>query len=599
MPDTADQEFVKQQRNRPRFQNGKADIVDVRPFQYERVPLQEAGGEGNYVIKGVLQRADAQNQNGRVYPKHILEREVERYKKEFINKNMAYGELDHPDCVWPRTKALTAEGWKSVEDVEVGEEVLTLNTDTREPEMQPVQSKTDEEYSGRMFRIKSRHIDTCVTPNHRFWILPRKDNVDQTGKWVTAQEIYENRDEYTKWRIPKIQENSWSYPESEEVVIPGVSVHEKAKNRLEKKYAKPLKLDKNSFYAFLGIWLADGHTTPKSEGYQVAVTQSVNRDAVRKLLTNLSEELSFREHEKDGDKSQFIVNDARLHSFLRQNFGTDCYEKRIPARFKKSASEKQLEELFEWFVVGDGTRFKQSDSGYERTRLFSTSERLLDDMQTVAAQLGHAGTRSIQEGDEEYEFADHTIERSNKHDLHVLNVSKIDSIGLDPRHTDIEPVDDYDGTVHCVTVENGTFYAMDNGKPFWSGNSSTVELKNASHIVRNVWWNGNDVMGEVQVLPTPMGNILRTLLDENLSIGISSRGMGSVDQKRDGTVVVNEDFQLIAWDFVSNPSTHGAFMGEKNLQEAAKSEANKQAMRWRPVEQFAQEVIAEMNDLGE
>jgi hypothetical protein len=224
MPDTEAQEFVKQQRSRDRFNNGKADIIDVRPFQYERVPLQESGGQGgDYVIRGILQRADAKNQNGRVYPKHILEREVERYKKEFINKNMAYGELDHPD-------------------------------------------------------------------------------------------------------------------------------------------------------------------------------------------------------------------------------------------------------------------------------------------------------------------------------------------------------------------------------------SSQVELKNASHIVRDVWWKGNDVLGEVKVLPTPMGNILRTLLDENLSIGISSRGMGSVDQKRDGTVKVNEDFQLIAWDFVSNPSTHGAFMGDQNLRESV-SKQDKTNLKWRPVENFAQDILREMNEV--
>jgi len=88
---------------------------------------------------------------------------------------------------------------------------------------------------------------------------------------------------------------------------------------------------------------------------------------------------------------------------------------------------------------------------------------------------------------------------------------------------------------------------------------SVINLKNASHMVTDVWWNGKDVMGKVQVLNTPSGGILRSLVESGVKLGISSRGMGSVTEGN-GATMVEDDFQLICFDFVSEPSTPGAFM---------------------------------------
>ena len=91
--------------------------------------------------------------------------------------------------------------------------------------------------------------------------------------------------------------------------------------------------------------------------------------------------------------------------------------------------------------------------------------------------------------------------------------------------------------------------------------ASVVNLQNVSHNVKDVWWEGDDVMGKVEILGTPSGNILKELLKAGITLGISSRGMGSVKQVDEATVQVEDDFELICWDFVSNPSTQGAFMG--------------------------------------
>jgi len=88
---------------------------------------------------------------------------------------------------------------------------------------------------------------------------------------------------------------------------------------------------------------------------------------------------------------------------------------------------------------------------------------------------------------------------------------------------------------------------------------SVINLRNASHMVTDVWWNSKDVMGKVKVLDTPSGGILRSLVESGVKLGISSRGMGSVSENQ-GSTIVEDDFQLICFDFVSEPSTPGAFM---------------------------------------
>jgi hypothetical protein len=88
---------------------------------------------------------------------------------------------------------------------------------------------------------------------------------------------------------------------------------------------------------------------------------------------------------------------------------------------------------------------------------------------------------------------------------------------------------------------------------------SVINLKNASHIVTDIWWNGKDVMGKVKILTTPSGQILKSLVESGVKLGISSRGLGSVKEKA-GLTYVEDDFQLICFDFVSEPSTMGAFM---------------------------------------
>ena len=104
--------------------------------------------------------------------------------------------------------------------------------------------------------------------------------------------------------------------------------------------------------------------------------------------------------------------------------------------------------------------------------------------------------------------------------------------------------------------------------------SSVVNLNNVSHNVLEMHWQGNDLVGTVEILSTPSGNILKELFKSGIKLGISSRGLGSVNENSDGTLQVQEDFELIAFDFVSNPSTHGAFLYPSKMNESVNKSVN-------------------------
>ena len=94
--------------------------------------------------------------------------------------------------------------------------------------------------------------------------------------------------------------------------------------------------------------------------------------------------------------------------------------------------------------------------------------------------------------------------------------------------------------------------------------SSVINLNNVSHNIVEVTMKGNDVHGVVEILTTPAGNILKELFRCGVTVGISSRGMGSVEENSDGVLMVQEDFDLLCFDFVSTPSTPGAYMSPMN-----------------------------------
>ena len=93
--------------------------------------------------------------------------------------------------------------------------------------------------------------------------------------------------------------------------------------------------------------------------------------------------------------------------------------------------------------------------------------------------------------------------------------------------------------------------------------STVINLKNVSHLITDYFWDGDNVIGKIEILPTPSGNILKELIKNGITVGVSSRGMGSLEDKG-GVMEVQDDFELLCWDFVSTPSNPGSYMHTLN-----------------------------------
>jgi hypothetical protein len=120
--------------------------------------------------------------------------------------------------------------------------------------------------------------------------------------------------------------------------------------------------------------------------------------------------------------------------------------------------------------------------------------------------------------------------------------------------------------------------------------SPIINLKNVCHNIKDLWWDKDDVIGKIEVLPTPSGNILKALLIAGITIGISSRGMGSVKQIGE-TVEVQPDFELLCWDFVSTPSTQGAFMEIMNESKQYQQYNKEQQKKLNKINELVTEIL--------
>ena len=132
-----------------------------------------------FVVSAVFQKYGIENANGRIYPEHILKREVEKYQN-MIKQRMAIGE-----CYRPEAQVLTQSGWKRLDEVEVGENVLTLNPENNNIELQPIKNITNYPYHGNLVHIQGKYMDDWVTPDHGFPVYRN----EKFEKFVTANDI--------------------------------------------------------------------------------------------------------------------------------------------------------------------------------------------------------------------------------------------------------------------------------------------------------------------------------------------------------------------------------------------------------------------------
>lgn len=520
-------------------------IAEAREYEDSDGEVVKVPAQKRIIMRGVLQKADTLNQNGRVYPRSVLEREVRNYQK-FIIENRAMGELDHPDdCVPTGTEIFTRDGWRKIEDVQQGDVVATINVKTNEIQYQRVQKKIDKHYDGKMYRFhNSRTYDMTVTPRHRVLMWDRNNSAN----FVYASDVYSQA---------KLGDSKLSHS--------GLRRSGTWHGEFQEQFEIANKVvDSKLWAAFLGIYLAEGHSSGVYSSARrklniVALTQNEGPtcDAIRTLVQRLP--WQFKEYVR-GQRHDFVIKDAALHAHLIDLGGSR--EKHVPL-YVKSWDTELLQELLDWMLLGDGRHRKGYKQECVVPEYCTVSTQLADDVYDIMLKLGtgasvHTYTCETDIKAPDFVETGRMIKADNKKPMNIVYQHSSKGISLDTRFMNAE-VFDYSGDIHCVVTPNQTWLMRQNGKSCWTGNS-VVNLKNVSHIIREASIDSNGVVsGKIEVLNTPSGRILQDLIAANVKLGISSRGVGTT--KKDGDYfVVQDDFQLICWDMVSEPSTPGAFM---------------------------------------
>lgn len=537
-------------------------IERISNIEVPKTELVESinGNNGRLIIKNVLlQRADTPNRNKRIYPKSILDNALNEYFSK-IKEKRAFSELDHPTCFWQNTEILTKDGWKYIKDTVQSDYVATLNSTSGNMEWQCPNTVTNQYYSGSMIKITGKNINTLVTPNHTFYIKAKSGNLVS----YTAQELYSAKQNNVSvgGYIPIT--STWNGIKYDVWEIDGTEDYFGTLENRKKQQSK-LSLDAPSFFAFLGFYLAEGgvKNTPNRGNYEITISQNEGQRAeqFREVLSNLSPEIQWTER-KTENRVVFAIVDKRLYDYLKP-LGNK-YTKFIPDDVK-SASSDLLTVLFDWFMKGDGSNVH---TGYSRRKsVFTVSKKLIEDLNEILLKTGYAGVIKIQRNDsKDRKIGDRLIKKENSRPLYRLWVKQSKGIHVDFRFLNVETVN-YDGSVHCVTVDNGIIYCRDGVSQFWSGNSdeaNVVSLKNVCQAIKDAYWKGNEIRGDIEVLNTPSGNIVREILLAGYRVGQSSRGLGSVNNLNegdDGLVEVQDDFEFLTLaDCVSDPSTHNADM---------------------------------------
>lgn len=504
------------------------------------IEISESKSKGMSIV-GIFSSAEIENSNNRKYKRSLLEREKSKIDEK-VNGKSLWGELGHPACILGNTEILTYNGWKEIKDISNNEIVATLNPETKNIEYHEIDKKIILPYKGEMYKFKNRQIDISFTPTHRHLLINRYNK----HLFANSKDIDECKTrKYNKCYIPKT--GTWTPDEESNEYITLKGIPKKPHSKYD--YSNDINIDMKTFMGFLGIYLSEGNVT-KNNKNRISIYQNEGESAnlIRELLSNFPKEMEWHETNKNG-KIIFALSDERLAKILKP-LGI-CYNKYIPYEFKQLDSI-YLYELLYWFGIGDGRGFLTDD--YKKD-LFSTSEKLIDDLHEIAFKCGISARKTVEICKVDYKFADRIIKKGNRQPLYFLKIYTTKGIYLDERFMKIEK-ENFEGNVYCVQVKNENFYIRnDNSVSFWTGNSPEINPDKIAILTTMLEWKGNDLFGKAKVLDTPMGNITKTLVKEG-KVGISSRGLGTVGD--DG--YVNEDFNLITWDIVTDPSNHPSWV---------------------------------------
>jgi len=422
-------------------------------------------------------------------------------------------------CYDDITEVLTENGFKLFKDLIEGERVATLNPATNEIEYHVPKNYITEPFKGELNCVNNGLIDYAVTPNHKMYVstikhLGRKninfklipsEEVHNTHFHVKRDGIW-NGEEREYFTLPAYQNTNTTdmqpiidmfsgtnllnetellleyegcvgvgtYQNKEQIVRLRRSTKDNfyltTENYLINKYGEERQLNMDEWLKFFGFWLAEGWVTKTNGLYQVGVCQTKDNGYLEEMFNTLKNMGFEPTYTKDG--KQIRVFDKQLWQYLYQFGG--CDTKFIPNELLNLPS-RQLNILLDWFIKGDG----HVEENYGRSRAWTTSKKLSDNLQEIALKTGVAATITLCD---KKTTQIKGMEIKSIRDSYMLGFSKHPSVS---KHNKLTPLvrdthqfkREYDGMVYCVEVENHILYVRRNGKPFWCGNSHLHDLK--------------------------------------------------------------------------------------------------------------------------
>jgi hypothetical protein len=341
-------------------------------------------------------------------------------------------------CYSDDTEILTRNGWKFFKNLQINDEVASLNSNHEMYFVKPTKLQ-DNCYSGDMIHVKHRSLDLLVTPNHNLYL---KGLNASTYKLIRAESVkpkHINMLNSVKWNV---EDREWFYlPKIEQNTKHNVIVKDR------------IKMD--TFLEFLGWYISEGSVYLKNV-YDIKIYQS--KELHKKSIENCLDKMGY----KWGQYSNrlYLIRNKQLCVYLSK-LGKS-YEKYIPQEFM-NLSKRQLSILFTSLMNGDGHR------GAHRDQYYTTSKKLANQIQEIVIKLGYNSTLAIKDRRNE-EHTRNGLKIKNKRVSYVITIRKTKELVLN-KDKNIFRVGGYDGRVYCCTVPNNIILIRRNGLPIWCGNS--------------------------------------------------------------------------------------------------------------------------------
>lgn len=368
-------------------------------------------------------------------------------------------------CYDEQTEVLTKDGWKYFNKLKYTDKLMTLENEQNIIYQTPTDIiKYD--YTGKMYKLKTRGVDLLVTPNHKLYVAK---GLYYNGKKVvhpfelTTYTKYFNKNKSFK------KDGTWQGKSQIEFILPGYTYSNYIKlwDKTRVYHIHPKKFNMNAWLNFLGWFVAEGCANKTGD---IAIACNNTDDGTeRKLIQKSIEDLGYKIKTSMEDRSAFVfkIYSTQLARWLLTHCGHGAANKKTP-QFIKELPPKQIQIFLNSLYLGDGHKAPTAHT------LYTVSKQLANDVQELILKCGDVGhiysyppVTSSKTVDGRKIIGRHNVQQINW--LKNSGIHSTQNKGLAKSST--EGLVDYSGTVYCATVPNHILYVRRGGKPVWCGNS--------------------------------------------------------------------------------------------------------------------------------